>query len=217
MLAWIPIPALLPTVALLIWAEIRGRRKLVYVIKPAATLMVILVVAIPWWNSPAAEPVYCGWILAGLVLSLAGDVALMFTTSKAFLAGTVAFLLAHLAYIAAFSTLGNYHPADLLTAGALLVAAVVFYRAWSPKLGVMKVPVALYILVICLMVNRALSVGFNDVRSTQAWLIVVGALSFWVSDLMLGINRFGRPFRWHRFSLAFYYAGQLLIALSASY
>jgi hypothetical protein len=63
-----------------------------------------------------------------------------------------------------------------------------------------------------------MSLLFGDgLNNGQAWMAAVGALAFWISDLMLGVNRFGRPFSWHRLSLAFYYGGQLLIALSASY
>jgi hypothetical protein len=34
---------------------------------------------------------------------------------------------------------------------------------------------------------------------------------------MLAANRFWRPWRYNRISLAFYYGGQLLIALAAGY
>jgi uncharacterized membrane protein YhhN len=82
----------------------------------------------------------------------------------------------------------------------------------------MKVPVAVYVVIICLMVQRAVSTLFGDAFSPrQGWLIAGGALAFWISDLILAINRFTRPFRLHRVSLAFYYTGQTLLALSASY
>jgi uncharacterized membrane protein YhhN len=82
----------------------------------------------------------------------------------------------------------------------------------------MKGPVILYILVICFMVNRAISTFFGSAFSpTQAWLLTLGASLFWFSDLMLAVNRFRRPFKAESTSLFFYYAGQTLIALSASY
>jgi uncharacterized membrane protein YhhN len=85
-------------------------------------------------------------------------------------------------------------------------------------LGRLRLPVALYIVVICVMLNRAFSTLWGDAFSPiQRWMIAIGALFFWISDLMLGLNRFGRPFSWNRISLAFYYAGQALLALSASY
>ena len=45
---------------------------------------------------------YAGFILAGLVFSLAGDVFLMLPSDQ-FMAGLVSFLIAHLFYIAAFT------------------------------------------------------------------------------------------------------------------
>ena len=78
-------------------------------------------------------------------------------------------------------------------------------------------PVILYMIVICVMVNRSASTLFGENFAwAQSLMITGGALAFWVSDIMLGLNRFGKPFSWNRVSLAFYYGGQALIALSAS-
>jgi hypothetical protein len=48
-------------------------------------------------------------------------------------------------------------------------------------------------------------------------MIATGAVLFYISDIILAASRFWRPWRYHRLSLAFYYSGQLLIALAASY
>jgi uncharacterized membrane protein YhhN len=82
----------------------------------------------------------------------------------------------------------------------------------------MQGPVLLYILVICFMVNRAVSTFYGTYFTpTQAWLLCIGAILFWQSDLLLAINRFRRPFKSEPAGLFLYYGGQLLIALSASY
>ena len=82
----------------------------------------------------------------------------------------------------------------------------------------MKGPVIGYIAIISLMVNRAISAFFGTTFTpTQAWLMALGAIAFWVSDLMLAVNRFRQPFEHHHLSLAFYYGGQLFIALSPAY
>ena len=101
MTQWILVPLLVVTVALLIRAELSGRRKGTYVWKPISTLLVILV-AILGGLTPRAELTYTAWILAALVLSLGGDVALMFTSRRAFLVGLVLFLLAHVALLAGY-------------------------------------------------------------------------------------------------------------------
>ena len=65
-----------------------------FVFKPATTLLIIA-----WaWPRGGDVPAMRRWVRAGLVLSLAGDVFLMWP--EGFLPGLVSFLLAHLAYIA---------------------------------------------------------------------------------------------------------------------
>lgn len=212
----LPVPFLLISVALLIRAEFRGERRQICFFKPLSTLLVILIAALSW-GRPGAEPGYTIGILAGLLLSLGGDVALIFS-SRAFLAGLLLFLLAHVVYAVTFTLFSGFHPGDLISGAVLLALALALYRYLKPAEKKMRGPVVAYILIICFMVNRAVSVfGGAAFSSAQAWLVSAGAILFWISDLMLGINRFGRPFKYHRLSLAFYYGGQLLIALSPSY
>jgi uncharacterized membrane protein YhhN len=68
------------------------------------------------------------------------------------------------------------------------------------------------------MVNRAVSTFFGTAFSlAQAWLATIGACLFWLSDLVLAINRFRKPLRAAPLGLLLYYGGQLLIALSPSF
>ena len=213
----VPIPLIALAVFLLIRAEFRSDRRQIYVLKPLSTLLVIAVAALSL-PAPGARAGYTAGILAGLILSLGGDVALIFPSAKAFQAGLVLFLLAHVAYAVTFTLFNGFYPGDLISGGVLLGVAVVVYRYLAPNLGKMKGPVIAYIAIICLMVNRAIStfLGTTFTR-TQAILVSAGAVLFWISDLILAVNRFGRPFKYHRISLAFYYGGQLLIALSPAF
>ena len=86
-------------------------RWLHWLAKPAATL---LIAAMVWQVRPAGSPSYRRAVLAGMLLSCAGDIALMLPMD-AFVPGLLAFLLAHLCYIVAFR--------DGLRAGRGLVAA----------------------------------------------------------------------------------------------
>ncbi|MGC9335417.1 MAG: lysoplasmalogenase [Anaerolineae bacterium] len=213
----IPIPFLAVTVTVLVWAEYRGNRRLVYLVKPASTLLVIAV-ALLSLLTPDADLSFTLWVTAGLVLSLGGDVALMIRTDRAFLAGLVLFLLAHIVYSIGFTLPNGFHPQDVVSAAVLLGVAIMIYRYLRPGLGSMQGPVVFYILIICLMVNRAISTFYGDVFTTaQAWLLTVGAMLFWLSDLVLAVNRFRHPFEANRLSLFLYFGGQLLIALSPSY
>jgi uncharacterized membrane protein YhhN len=213
----IPIPFLLVTVVLLVRAEFEGKQKQIYILKPISTLLVIMV-AVLSFLTPGVQTSYTIWVLSGLWLSLGGDVALMFQSDRAFRIGLLLFLLAHVVYAIAFTVPNGFHPQDLITGAVLLALAVAIYLYLRPGLGKMKAPVLLYTLVICFMVNRAISTFFGEAFSTtQVWLISLGAILFMASDLVLATNRFRHPFKANRFSLFLYYGGQLLIALSPSY
>jgi uncharacterized membrane protein YhhN len=83
---------------------VRGDQRLRWVGKPG--VMVALIAAALLANgAPSAVK---AWFVVALVLSLAGDVALLLP-EQWFLAGLVAFLLAHLAYVAGMVQL-DLHP-----------------------------------------------------------------------------------------------------------
>jgi uncharacterized membrane protein YhhN len=211
------IPLLAVTTTLLVRAQFRGAARQVYIFKPLSTLLVI-VVALLSFATPGVQSAYTWGIVLGLLLSLGGDVALMFSSNKAFLAGLVLFLLAHVAYSIVLTVPNGFHQQDLITGALLSILAVIAYLYLRPSLGSMKGPVIAYMVIICFMVNRAASAFFGVAFSaTQAWLLTVGATLFWLSDLVLAVNRFRHPFEANRLSLFLYYGGQLLIALSPSY
>ncbi|MGD8465881.1 MAG: lysoplasmalogenase [Anaerolineae bacterium] len=217
MASWIPIPFLVVSVVLLVRAEFRGNKQQVYIVKPLSTLLVIAVALLSLLE-PNAQPSFTLWVTLGLLFSLGGDVALMFESNKAFLIGLILFLLAHVIYCIAFTLPNGFHTQDMITGALLLAFAVIVFLYLRPGLGSMQGPVIVYILIICLMVNRAASAFFGDAfTTTQAWLLTVGAILFLLSDLVLAINRFRHPFEANRLGLFLYYGGQLLIALSASF
>lgn len=217
-IALYPIPVLVATVLWLIWAEFREQQRQVYIAKPLSTGIVIVVALISLLES-APNPLYTTGVLVGLLFSLGGDVALMFSERpKAFLVGLVLFLAAHIAYIVVFTALGRFSPWDVLSALLLLAAGVGLYRLLRAGLGSLKGPVIGYMLVISVMVHRAFSTFASPILTTgQALMIAAGALLFYLSDVILAANRFWRPWKYHRWSLTLYYGGQFLIALAASF
>ncbi|MDX1650140.1 MAG: lysoplasmalogenase [Myxococcota bacterium] len=167
------------------------------------------------WLLGAAHTPYGVAVLVALGLSWIGDAALIPTRSRgAFLLGLGAFLLGHVAYVAAFG-LRPWAVSWLLAALPVLGAAAVLAWRWlSPHVeGGMRGPVAAYVGVISVMAVTALAAtgGSGDVR------IAAGALAFYVSDLAVARERFVASSPWNRtWGLPLYYGGQLLLASSVA-
>lgn len=147
------------------------------------------------------------WIVVGLALGVAGDIALLGRGKRAFMIGLGAFLLGHLAYVIAFARVVPIAEwATPLAALPVAVAVGALAYLW-PHLGSMRVPVIAYVIVIVAMVAGALAIGREPLR--------LGALLFFASDLSVARDKFVAPgFANKAWGLPAYYAGQLLIAWS---
>jgi uncharacterized membrane protein YhhN len=180
--------------------------------KPLTTFIVLVGAA--GLVRPAA-PSYRGLVVLGLALSLGGDVLLL-PRHERFRAALIAFLLAHLAYLAAFGLANPVAPRELpllvpwLAAGSAVAAAV-----WR-GLGRMRIPVLGYVAVIATMAWRAgTRLDAPGIPRTSALLGLGGALAFMASDAILALRRFRAPIRGaHEVELGLYWMAQTLIALS---
>lgn len=137
------------------------------------------------------------WILFALVFSLAGDVLLLFVTQNPvfFLAGLVAFLVAHIFYIIFFHSirvLQVVKPKPFLLI-PVLIYYLVLIAFLSPHLGDMKLPVRIYGVVICFMLMLALHILYIKNKSA-GMLMLTGAILFVISDSVLAINKFYNSF-----------------------
>lgn len=184
-----------------------------FVAKPLATVLIIVHAA----RRGHDEPVARRWILAGLVLSLAGDVALLWP-KEGFLPGLIAFLLAHLAYIAAFASRARLlsRPAPFLLYAT--VAAVVLASLWPGVPAGLRVPVVLYVVGLAAMAAQA-GVVWLALRGTPAargaWSGAIGGALFMLSDALLATNKFAGPLPLASlWVLASYWAAQWCIANS---
>ncbi len=156
------------------------------------------------------------FLLLGLFCCMAGDICLIFPQKAMFLLGLVAFLLGHIWYTMAF-----FHAASmnqLTWIGALIVLLIsgpIFF--WlRPHLGSMKLPVLFYIVFISLMVCGAWTVlGDTDLSGSGRFMVLAGAVSFYISDLFVARQRFIKKEYLNRFmGLPVYYLGQFLLAFS---
>jgi len=190
-------------------AEYKGPRRQVYVFKPLAVALVILI-ALQTKYTTATH--YRQLIVAGLICSLAGDVFLMLRRER-FVAGLVSFLFAHLFYIAAFTTDGA-RVSSAWGAFTLALYGALMLRLLWPRLGKLKAPVVIYVAAILLMAWQALN-RWTTTGDAGGALALAGALLFVVSDSALAWNRFRAEFKSAQaLVLGTYFAAQWLIALS---
>lgn len=166
------------------------------------------------WSVGALRHPFGRVLFAGLCLSLCGDLFLIGQTRAYFLAGLASFLLAHVAYATAFVSRGQNRRWTL--SAALPAAAVALaVLAWlTPQVPPdLLTPVRIYTAAITLMVVTA----FGARGAGAPWLLVVGALSFFVSDLSVAMQRLVETdFPTYAWGLPLYYAGQTCIALGAA-
>jgi alkenylglycerophosphocholine hydrolase len=179
--------------AFLDWASTwKGWKIRLYIAKPATLLFLIV-----WSFQVTHWQAGMLWFGIALVFSLLGDIALMLN-ARYFMLGLAAFLLAHLSFLIGF----NQQPPPL-NLGTVLMAVLVGISAarvlQTLKPGVMKVPrgkrfltaVVAYGLTLTLMVFSALSTFFRTGWSIlPAALCATGAILFYVSDSLLGYDRF---------------------------
>ncbi|MBN1341163.1 MAG: lysoplasmalogenase [Phycisphaerae bacterium] len=214
MAATILVCAIALTTAVTIVTNYRDAKTLHYVAKPLTTILIIVLAAV----GRDVGGLYQLLIIAGLVFSLAGDVFLMLPEKPRgfFMPGLVVFLIAHLFYIVAFCLGGGWSNRDVLVALPFVAFGIGTAAYLWPKLGPMKIPVAFYITVILVMGWRSgVRIYAVDVPTPGATIAFVGAILFILSDLILALNRFVRPFASARATnLTSYFAGQACIALS---
>ncbi|MGD9332346.1 MAG: lysoplasmalogenase [Desulfobacterales bacterium] len=159
---------------------------------------------------------YAVMVLTGLLLCLVGDICLAFPQSALFRAGLVAFLLGHVAYGAAFALAARPNWGLWIAALAALPVSSFVYHRLQPFLGGMQKPVMAYIVVITLMIIAAGGL-FGDLQLSLPgrFLVLNGALSFYLSDIFVARQQFVQPaFQNRLIGLPLYYLGQFQIAFS---
>lgn len=172
----------------------------------------------------AAGSGYGRLVLGALGVSWLGDLLLLGSSRRAFLAGLAAFLLAHLSYAGAFLLRGVAVIPAAWAALALAGGAFLVLR-WLERHrleGRVRVPVALYLAAITLMLALAVGTAWPPgIRASPGrWAgaaVLAGAALFAASDVLVARERFVRSAAINRLAgRPLYFAGQLLLAASVS-
>ena len=196
-------------VAVANWAAVAaGRRVLVVVTKPLATVLLVALAATGGSIDGGAR----GALVVAVVFGLVGDVALLFDGETAFMAGLGAFAVGHGAFVVTAVLVGVSVTTALL---AIPFMAVLLGWRFLPQTvpgarraggPVLMGAVLFYAVIISAMVLTATGTG--------RWAAAIGAMSFAVSDWILGFDRFVRPLRNASVAvMVTYHVGQLLLIL----
>ena len=169
-------------------------------------------VAFALWKGALESP-YGIVVLVALGFSWLGDLFLVPQTSAFFLSGLFSFLLAHLAFGAAFLL----KRIDLLWAGSAIPVVVIVglgigrwlipsVRTKNPK---MFRPVLAYLVVISTMVTLAAGAA----GSSRNFWILIGAVAFYGSDISVAREKFiEKSLANKAWGLPLYYAAQFILA-----
>lgn len=185
---------------------------------PALVLWVISMT-----RSRGNRGIWFRWLVAALLFSWLGDLALMGTSQTWFLIGIGAFALAQISYIAMFTMFTMFHKDTRysVTPGISLVRAwkitlIPYFVYWIAMnvvitAGALRIPVFLYSALLTAMAISALNIAL---RLNRPWRFVpaLGAVSFVISDSLIALQEFNGLQTPPGLVMATYLVGQAMIA-----
>jgi len=189
-------------------------RLLEYLAKPA-----VMVVLFLWlWTSTGLSGASL-WFGLGILLSLTGDILLMVSLDRLFMAGLVAFLLAHLAYLIGFNTpipqisAWGFFLAIMVGLGGMRTIRRIIAALVANGQARMRTPIIIYGTVISLMLLSAMMKLTDLTWNANAGVLVsVGAFLFYVSDIILAWHKFVAPIQHGRiYNIGAYHLGQIIL------
>ena len=196
--------------------DLGRRRAPFYVFKPLTTLLIAGAFLVRSQPLVAPPPIIAALVLAALLCSLAGDIALMFEGELAFTAGLAAFLTAHLMLIYALLVPLPALRWSLPALAGIAIAIAALALLW-PRVGKLRAAVAVYVTVLTAMWLAA-EARWTILRDSPSLLTLAGASLFMVSDGALACDRFVRRVRYAQaLVLATYFPALWLITCSGAF
>lgn len=166
------------------------------------------------------------YFIIGLGLCLIGDIFLFLPHEKFFVPGLVAFLLGHVSYIVGFGWLENFSKFMFPFLIYLAVISVIGIRVVGRMITGLRrqkkerltIPLVIYALVISMMLGSAGYRFFDqNWKTAGAYLVTIGALLFYISDVLNAWERFVNKFSHDRLIIMFtYHLGQFGLAVGAA-
>ncbi len=175
-------------------------------------LTTLLIILIPLLYSNLKSQ-YTRMILCGLSFSLLGDLFLV--GDSFFIFGLSSFLIAHVLFTLAFTSVNGF-TAFLKSLLPILLYGTVYFAYLYGSLENMKIPVLVYILAILVMVWQGINLFLID-QTTANLLVLIAVLLFMISDSILAFDKFKSPFESAGiFILLTYWASITLLANSTT-
>lgn len=160
-----------------VWSE---RRRLHYLTKPLVMVGLMVLVGLLGGGEPAAW-----WLVVALFFGMLGDISMIGSSPRRFLGGVALFFVGHLAYAAAFLTLGLDAPGWSWAGVAVaLVLGIPMGRVLRGAREMGGVPMAAALAAYSLVIATMLVLGW---LTGSVW-IAAGATIFVVSDTLIGLN-----------------------------
>jgi len=192
-----------------------------YAVKP---MFMILLMVYHWKQLSGLSSFFSKTIQFGLLFSWIGDIALMFDEKIPilFVVGLGAFLIAHLGYAAAFvrnvkdsnSSL-NVSKSALIALPFIAITSCFFYYMKDGLPAELFVPVLAYTVVISVMGITAV-IRYNHVDAKSYKWILIGAILFILSDMVIAINKFVIDFEYDAIlNMWLYLTGQFMITVGS--
>lgn len=213
------------TFAVIDWYAVwKKNRNIEAFAKPFAMILLIIWALITGFVNDGFE-FQMLFIILGLVLCLAGDIFLFLPPEKYFIYGLLAFLAGHISYILGFGWFENIENNFI---PILFLAVVIIIVSWQVMIRIIQairkqaknmliIPIIIYAIVISIMLFFA-GLRFFDTGWTTvgAFLVSLGALFFYVSDVLNAWERFVQKFQHDRLIIMMlYHLGQYGIAIGA--
>ena len=202
------------------YAEHKGNRKIIYIVKPLLMPLLILFYIFGVLEATTTIARVDWLIVVALIGGCAGDILLMLKDQdKWFVYGMGAFLINQIFYIISFFlSITNYAAFNLwglLLIGPTILILVFMVPRFINKTGDLKIPVIVYMIAIVLM-NVAALIRLSTDQALPSILMFIGSLSFIFSDATIGLDKWGGEVKNARLIIiTTYLMAQFYIALGA--
>lgn len=141
---------------------------------------------------PVVSVRYRRAILAGIILSLFGDIFLMLPetlTKQGFVLGLTSFLIAHLLFLRALTSDTSWFGKPLVLIGFLGLGGLNLFILWPGLTADLRIPVLVYVGCLIAMTSQAV-IRFLVHRTHASKLAALGGVVFLASDTMIAYNKF---------------------------